>query len=268
METAYLSFNQITSDNCSLEEVAEACVKEGVPYIAPWRHKVQDIGVKKSAQIIRDSGLKVSSLCRGGMFPAATHVERQVRIDDNRRAIDEAAELGTDVLVLVCGPSPDRDIQGARAMVEAGIEALIPYAEEANVRLGIEPLHPVFAGDRSVISTLGQANDIVERFASPQVGVVIDVYHVWWDPNLYQEIKRSQGHILGFHVNDWIKVTDPLTSRGMMGDGVIEIRRIREAVEAAGYKGPVEVEILNDKLWQHPCQETLKRIKERFLEYV
>ncbi|WEG13687.1 sugar phosphate isomerase/epimerase [Pullulanibacillus sp. KACC 23026] len=268
MELSRLSYNQITSDHHSLEEVAQACAVEGVPYMAPWRHKLNQENVVESARIIREAGLKVSSLCRGGMFPAATETERLARLDDNRRAIDEAAELGTDVLVLVCGPSPDRDIEGARAMVEKGIEALIPYAEERHVKLGIEPLHPVFAGDRSVISTLGQANDIAERLASPQVGVVIDVYHVWWDPRLYQEIERSKGRILGFHVNDWIKVTDPLTSRGMMGDGVIEINRIRQAVEKAGYNGPVEVEILNHAFWNLPCEETIKQTKARFLEYV
>ncbi|MGV3487126.1 MAG: sugar phosphate isomerase/epimerase family protein [Tuberibacillus sp.] len=268
MELSRLSLNQITLEHYRLDQVAEACIKEGIEWIAPWRHKVSEIGLKESASIIRDAGLQVSSLCRGGMFPAATHEERQARIDDNRRAIDEAAELGTDVLVLVCGPAPDRDIDAARAMVEEGIEKLIPYAEQANVKLAIEPLHPVFAGDRSVIVTLGQANDMVERLASPQVGVIVDVYHVWWDPCLYHEIERAKGNILGFHVNDWITVKDPLTSRGMMGDGKIEISRIRSAVEAAGYHGPIEVEILNSELWEQPSNEVIKLTKKRFLNFV
>ncbi|GGE49067.1 endonuclease [Pullulanibacillus camelliae] len=268
MDLSYLSFNQITTNEQTLEEVVEACVKTGITWIAPWRHKIQATGLIKSAQIIKEAGLKVSSLCRGGMFPAATATERQQRLDDNRRAIDEAAKLGTDTLVLVCGPAPDRDIQAARKMVEEGIAALIPYAQEAGVKLGIEPLHPIFAGDRSVISTLGQSNTLTEHLASSQVGVIIDVYHVWWDPQLYNEIKRSEGHILGFHVNDWIKVTNPLTSRGMMGDGIIEIKKIRQAVQLTGYTGPIEVEILNEALWKEPCEETLKLIKTRFMEYV
>ncbi|MFC7395095.1 sugar phosphate isomerase/epimerase family protein [Scopulibacillus cellulosilyticus] len=269
MDIQRLSLNQITCENNSLIEVVENCQNEGIDWIAPWRHKIANAGLKESARIIREANLKVSSLCRGGMFPAASKAERLKRIDENRRAIDEAAELGTDVLVLVCGAAPDRDIDGARAMVEEGIEALIPYAEQAGVKLGIEPLHPSFAADRSVIVSLGQANDIAERISSPQVGVVIDVYHVWWDPKLYEEIERSSGHILGFHVNDWCKdAGNPLTSRGMMGDGVIELKRIRHAVEDAGYNGPIEVEILNDKIWEMPCDKTLKLTKERFLELV
>jgi sugar phosphate isomerase/epimerase len=146
---------------------------------------------------------------------------------------------------------------------------VLPYAEQAGVKLGIEPLHPVFAADRSVISTLGQANDIVERLGSQQVGVIIDVYHVWWDPELYRETERSAGHILGFHVNDWLRGGgDPLMSRGMMGDGVIELRRVRKTVEAAGYAGPIEVEIFNEGVWAMPGDDALELIKERYLEHV
>ncbi|TCP23520.1 sugar phosphate isomerase/epimerase [Scopulibacillus darangshiensis] len=269
MELSRLSMNQITADNYSLREVAEACESEGIKWIGPWRHKVAETGLKESVKIIQQAGLKVSGLCRGGMFPAASKAERMANIDDNRRAIDEAAELGTDVLVLVCGSSPNRDIDAARGMVEEGIETLIPYAEQANVKLAIEPLHPMFAADRSVIVTLGQANDMVERLVSSQVGVVIDVYHVWWDPRLYDEIKRAAGHIYGFHVNDWsVPIENTLTSRGMMGDGVIELTRIRHAVESAGYNGPVEVEILNSDLWKMPYKEILKRTKQTFLEHV
>jgi sugar phosphate isomerase/epimerase len=171
--------------------------------------------------------------------------------------------------VLVCGAAPDRDIDAARGMVEEGIEQVLPFAEQAGVKLGIEPLHPVFAADRSVISTLGQANDIVERLGSPQVGVIIDVYHVWWDPELYRETERSAGHILGFHVNDWLRGGgDPLMSRGMMGDGVIELRRVRETVEAAGYAGPIEVEIFNEEVWAMPGDDALELIRERYLEHV
>ncbi|MCU6708671.1 sugar phosphate isomerase/epimerase [Paenibacillus sp. J5C_2022] len=264
-----LSLNQITTDRWSLREAAEGCVRAGVPWIALWRHKVAEAGLQESRRIIRDTGLQVSSLCRGGMFPAATAAEREARIDDNRRAVDEAAELGADTLVLVCGPAPDRDIDAARAMVEAGIERLVPYAESCGIRLGIEPLHPMYAAERSVIVTLEQANAVARAYAPEQVGVVIDVFHVWWDPKLYEGIADAAGRIVGYHVSDWIVPTpDLLMGRGMMGDGVIELRRIRAAVEAAGYNGPIEVEIFNRELWDRPGDEVLALMKERYLEHV
>lgn len=266
-DLARLSLNQITIRSWGVRKAAEGCARAGIPWIGLWRDKVAEAGLKESARIVSDAGLKVSSLCRGGMFPATTKAERAARIDDNRRAVDEAATLGTDVLVLVCGAAPDRDIDAARAMVEEGIERVLPYAEQAGVRLGIEPLHPAFAADRSVISTLGEANGIVGRLGSPQVGVVIDAYHVWWDPELYGEVERA--HILGFHVDDWLRGGgDPLMSRGMMGDGVIELRRMREAVEAAGYAGPIEVEIFNEEVWAMQGDEALKLIGDRYLEHV
>jgi sugar phosphate isomerase/epimerase len=263
-----LSLNQITTNTWSLREAAEGCARAEVPWIALWRNKVADTGLAESKRIVRDAGLRVSSLCRGGMFPAATAAERASRIEDNRRAIEEAAELGAEVLVLVCGPSPDRDIAGARTMVEDAIEELVPYAESHGVTLGIEPLHPMYAAERSVISTLAQASTIAERFTPKQVGVVVDVFHVWWDPELYQQISRASGRILGFHVSDWIVPTpDMLLGRGMMGDGVIELRRIRQAVEAAGYQGPIEVEIFNQEIWNRPGDEVLALMKTRYLEH-
>lgn len=264
-----LSLNQMTTDQWDLSQAVEGCVRAGIPYIGLWRHKVEAIGLKESARIVREAGLKVSSLCRGGMFPASSDRELQQRIDDNRRAIDEAAELGTDTLVLVCGPAADKDIEKARAQVARGIEQIAPYAQERGIKLGIEPLHPIFAADRSVIVTLGQANRMAEQVAAPNVGVIIDVYHVWWDPQLYQEIDRASGRILGYHVNDWIiPLPHPLNGRGMMGDGVIELRRLRKAVEDAGYTGPIEVEIFNELLWGLPGDELLSLMKERYLATV
>ncbi|PZE22775.1 sugar phosphate isomerase/epimerase family protein [Paenibacillus xerothermodurans] len=264
-----LSLNQITTERWSLREAVEGCVRAGVPWIAPWRNKVAEAGLSESRRMIQDAGLQVSSLCRGGMFPAATAAERQARIDDNRRAVEEAAELGAQVLVLVCGPSPDRDIDRARGWVAEGIDQLVPFAREHGVRLGIEPLHPMQAAERSVVVTLGQANTLAEQFAAQDVGVVVDVFHVWWDPELYSQIARAGERILGFHVSDWIVPTpDMVLGRGMMGDGVIEIRRIREAVEAAGYNGPIEVEIFNRAVWDAPGDEVLALMKERYLEHV
>ena len=269
MDLERLSLNIATTEPYSLQQAVVACEKMEIPWIGPWRHKVAKTGLRESAQIIRSHGLKVSSLCRGGMFAAPTQTERLVRLDDNRRAIEEAAALSTDVLVLVCGPPNGCALDDARKMVEEGIATLIPFASEHGVKLGIEPLHPVFAADRSVIVTLGQANDIVNRLQSPQVGVVIDVYHVWWDPLLYTEIRRAEGHILGFHVNDWIlPLRDSLTSRGMMGEGFIEISRIRTSVESSGYQGPIEVEIMNEELWSRSCQDIVQLSKQNFLQYV
>jgi len=264
-----LSLNQATTQPSSLREAVEGCARAGIPAIGVWRDKLAEIGLPRAARLVRDADLHVSSVCRGGMFPAATAAERQARIEENRRAVDEAAALGADTLVLVCGPAPDKDIAAARVMVREGIAALLPYARERGVKLGIEPLHPMFAGDRSVIVTLAEANTLVEVFASPFLGVVADVYHIWWDPDLYAQIERAKGHILGFHVNDWlVPLPDPLQGRGMMGDGVIELRRIRTAVDAAGYTGPIEVEIFNQALWAMPSDAVLALMCERFLACV
>jgi sugar phosphate isomerase/epimerase len=263
-----LSFNQMTAGKASLREVIAACVQHGIEWIGPWRHSVGD-NPAEWGKILRDSGLKVSSLCRGGMFPAATAEERRKRIDDNLRAIDEAAAIGTDLLVLVNGPAPDKDIDGARQMVADGIAAIVEHAEQAGVRLGVEPLHPMFAADRSVIVTMAEANAIAEHFRAGTVGLVVDVYHVWWDPEAYRQIERAGERIFGFHVSDWIvPLPDTLMGRGLMGDGVIELSRLREAVELAGYRGPIEVEIFNQALWSQPLGEIVGSVVERFREWV
>jgi len=266
-DATLLSFNQATAERASLPDVIDACARHGVPGISIWRHKLAETGVARAATLLRDAGLRVSSVCRGGMFPALTASERASRIDDNRRAIDDAATLGAEVLVLVCGAAPDRDIAAAREMVADGIAAVAPYAAERGVRLGIEPLHPAFAAERSCITTMREARLISERFDSANVGVVVDVYHVWWDPERAEEIARLGDRIAGYHVNDWlVPVKNVLMNRGMMGDGVIELRRIRGEIERAGYRGPIEVEIFNEEIWQTPLDELVRLTKERFVE--
>ncbi len=263
-----LSLNQYTTHSWSVREAVDGCVRAGLRFIGLWRDKIAAEGLHESSRICRENGIKVSGLCRGGMFPAASAAERQKRIDETRRAIDECAALNSDTLVLVCGGLHSRDIREARRMVEDGIATLIPHARECGVRLAIEPLHPMFASDRSVVSQLGEALDIVERLGSPQVGVVIDVYHVWWDPSLYRQIERARGRIFGFHVNDWLSPPpDILMGRGMMGDGVIELRRIRCAVQAAGYSGPIECEVFNRDIWAAPGDDVVSLMKRRFIEY-
>jgi sugar phosphate isomerase/epimerase len=258
----------MTAGKATLREVVGACVKHGVEWIGPWRHAVGE-DPAGAGRLIRDAGLRVSSLCRGGMFPAATPEERRKRIEDNLLAIDEAAALGTDLLVLVNGPAPGRDIDGARQMVVDGIAAIVDHAEKCGVRLGVEPLHPMFAADRSVVVTMGEANDIAVRFDALLVGLVVDVYHIWWDPHVYAEIARAGERIFAFHVSDWIVPTpDMLMGRGVMGDGVIEISRLREAVEKAGYSGPIEVEIFNEALWAQPADDVVGVVARRFQEFV
>lgn len=261
-----LSFNQATAEHASLPEVIESCARWGVKSIGVWRHKLHETGVDNAARMLRDAGITVSSVCRGGMFPALTEAERWERINDNRRAIDEAATLGAPVLVLVCGAAPNGDIAGARMMVQDGIAAIESCAAERGVMLGIEPLHPAFAAERSCITTLREARLLAERFDPAAVGVVVDVYHVWWDPERTDEIAWLGDRIVGYHVNDWLVPShDVLQGRGMMGDGVIELRTIRGEVERACYAGPIEVEIFNDSIWSIPLDELVQLTRDRFI---
>ena len=269
-DIARLSFNQMTSDPANLPQAIAATARAGLKWIGVWRHKIKDAPLEDSARQIRDAGLRVSGLCRGGMFPSLDAADRRRRIDDNFRALDEAATLGTDTLVMVCGGLPEgsRDIDGARGMVVEGLAAMVPHAIARGVRIGIEPLHPMYAAERSVVSTLGLANEMAERTGSPHVGVVIDVYHVWWDPQVYAEIERARGRIFGFHVCDWLVPTPHmLMGRGMMGDGVIEIARLRTAVDAQGYDGPIECEIFNQAVWDTPIDDTMTRMKQTYLAH-
>lgn len=264
-----VSLNQVTVNRWTLPEAVDGCARHDLRWIGLWRDKVAACGIERSARLVRDSGLRVSSLCRGGFFPAATATERRRRLDDNRRAVDEAVALGTDILVLVCGPAVDRDLDAAREFVEEGVAELAPYAAQAGVKLGVEPLHPMFTGGRSVVVTLAQANAMVEPFARQQVGVIVDAYHVWWDPEVQKEIGRAAGRIYGFHVSDWLEPPpDVLLGRGLMGDGLIRLRRLRSAVEAAGYSGPIEVEIFNSEVWGMPGDDVLEQVKSRCLAYV
>jgi sugar phosphate isomerase/epimerase len=261
-----LSFNQATAERASLRDVVDSCARHGITSVGVWRHKLHETGIDLAARAVRDAGVHVSSLCRGGMFPAVTEAGRRERIHDNRRAIDEAVALGAGVLVLVCGAAPDRDIAGARAMVRDGIAAIESYAGERGVMLGIEPLHPALAAERSCITTLREARLLAEQFNSRTVGVVVDVYHVWWDPERTDEISRLGERIVGYHVSDWlVPARDVLMGRGMMGDGVIELRAIRGEVERARYAGPIEVEIFNDSIWKLPVDDIVQVTRDRFI---
>ena len=218
--------------------------------------------------MIHREGLRVSSLCRGGWFSAPTVEERRKRVEDNRAAIEEAALLGAQVLVIVSGPANGQTLEDARTTVLDGLMEVLPDAEKAGVILGVEPLHPMYAAERSVVLTLKQANEIVEKLSSPAAGVVVDAFHVWWDPDVMEQIERARGKIVGFHVSDWpVPLPGILMGRAMMGDGVIELRRLREAVDATGYDGPIEVEIFNEEIWKTADGGFLELVKQRFVEH-
>jgi sugar phosphate isomerase/epimerase len=263
-----LSFNQMTADPWSLEQVVRNCSTTGIPYIGVWRHKLDGDTARASA-MIRGEGLRVSSLCRGGWFSAPTAEERRKRVADNRLAIEEAAQLGAPVVVIVSGPADGQTLEDARATVLDGLLEVLPDAEKAGVTLGIEPLHPMYAAERSVVVTLKQANDLADQLSSAAAGVVVDAFHVWWDPEVMQQIERARGRIVGFHVSDWpVPLPGILMGRAMMGDGVIALRRLRHAVDATGYNGPIEVEIFNEEIWKTADENLLERIQRRYLEHV
>ena len=234
--------------------------------IGPWRHKVAEIGVEDAARRIRAAGLRVSSLCRGGFFPAA---DAAGRAPPTRTTGARSRRRRRSARTCSCSSAARRSgatSSGARAQILHGIERLVPHAEDAGVRLAIEPLHPMMISERSAIVTLGEANDLAERFDAHRVGVVVDAYHVWWDPRLREEIARAGRRILGYHVADWlVPTTDRLEGRGMMGDGVIDLRGIRAAVEAAGYDGPIEVEVINREAWAQPGDAVVARACAAFL---
>ncbi|MET7309569.1 sugar phosphate isomerase/epimerase family protein [Streptomyces sp. NPDC005571] len=268
-----LSINQETIKQWSLPELTEGCVKAGIDKVGLWRAPVQEYGVERAAQLLADAGISVTSLCRGGFFTALDPAERARALDDNRAAIDEAAALSTDTLVLVSGglPAGSRDLHGARERIAEALAELGPYAQEQGVRLAIEPLHPMFASDRCVVSTLSQALDIAERFPAEQVGVVVDTYHIWWDDQAAAQIARAGagGRIHSFQLADWITPLPAgvLVGRGQLGDGSVDFRVFREMVEATGFTGPIEVEIFNEGLWARDGAEVLAEVAARYVEH-
>ncbi len=271
-DLARLSINRATTRQWPLRELVAACVERGISGIGLWREDVTELGTEGAARLVRDAGMSVTSLCRGGFFTDPDPAQRRRRRDDNHRAIDEAATLGTEVLVMVSGgiPHGDTDLADARSRVVDAIAELVPYASQRGVRLAIEALHPMFCSDRCVVSTLDQALNIAEQSPAEAVGVVVDAYHVWWDPRLDEAVRRAGERIVAFQVCDWVTPLPEgvLTGRGVMGDGCIPLRSLRRAVDSAGYGGPIEVEIFNDTLWNRPGPEVLELIVERYLAHV
>jgi sugar phosphate isomerase/epimerase len=266
-----LAINSITVKALNLQQLVDSCARAGISTIAPWRDLIQAVGIPQAGKIIRDAGMKVTSLVRAGLFTAADETGRRAALDDNRRALDEAVGIGAANLLLIAGglPPGSKDIVGARKQARDGLAALLPYAKQANMPLALEPLHPMTAADRGCVTTLGNANDLCEELGDG-LGVAIDVYHVWWDPDLPRQIARAGKRILGYHVCDWlVPTTDLLLDRGMMGDGIIDLKSIRGMVEAAGYDAPVDVEIFSaNNWWKRDPDEVLRICKERFRSVV
>jgi sugar phosphate isomerase/epimerase len=280
-DPALLSLNTATvRAQWTLAEIIDGCVRHGIRKISPWRDQVEKDGLKATAVRLRETGLTLTGYCRGGMFPAPDAAGRAAARDDNRRAVDEALALGAPTLVLVVGGLPkgsdgkpaSRDIAGARAMVRDGIAELLEYARPAGMPLAIEPLHPMYAADRACVNTLAHANDLCDELGEG-LGVVVDVYHVWWDPELQRQIERAgrvrwqngQSRLRAFHLSDWLVPTrDMLLDRGMMGDGVIDLPLIRSWMEAAGYRGAHEIEIFSaNNWWKRDPDEVLATCKAR-----
>jgi sugar phosphate isomerase/epimerase len=258
-----LCIHTITTKPWSIEEAAKNYSSAGVTGITVWRDALSGRDIKKTGSMLRQNGLSVISLCRGGFFPSKDPSKRQAAIDDNRKAVMEAFELGTCMIVLVCGADPAQPLEESRKQIYDGICAIIPEAEAAGVKLAIEPLHPMYADSRSAINTIGQANDMAEKISSPWVGVAVDVYHLWWDPQLETEIERcgKNKNLLAFHICDWKSPTvDILYDRGLMGEGCIPIRQIRSWVEAAGFNGFIEVEIFSNEYWKQDQSMFLGKI--------
>ncbi|NJP34506.1 sugar phosphate isomerase/epimerase family protein [Micromonospora thermarum] len=262
------ALNSATTKRWPLPELVAGCADAGVTGVGLWREDLAAYGVEEAGALVRDAGLTVTSLCRGGFFEAPGW------LDENRRAIDEAAAVGAPVLVLVSGglPAGSRDIDGARAHVRDAIGELVPHSVAAGVRLAVEPLHPMFCSDRCVVASLGQALDLAAPYPAEAVGVVVDTYHLWWDDQVWAQIDRAgrEGRIACFQVADWVTPLPAgvLLGRGLPGTGCVELRRFREAVDAAGYTGPVEVEVFAEAVWARPGREVLDEAIAGYLTHV
>lgn len=270
--TSRLSLNQRTTAEWSLREAIDGCVRAGLPAIGVWREPVAEVGLEVAVGWVRDAGLRVSSVCRGGFFTGSDPGVRQAAHEENLRALDETAALGAPTLVLVPGglPEGDRDLVGARERAAEAVARLAPEAGARGVRLGIEPMNPIYAADRGVVSTLGQALAIAEQLPVEQVGVVVDTFHLWWEPDVHATVRRAGERIVSYQLADWITPLPPdaLLSRGMPGDGHVDFAAFTRAVVDAGYTGDVEVEIFNAEIWAAPGDRTVATLASRYADLV
>lgn len=265
-----LCVHTLTTKPWDLRQCVENYSAAGINGITIWRNVLENQNLNEAKQLLDDHNMEVVSIARGGFFPSVETKNRQAAIDDNLRAIEQAAAVGAPLIVLVCGADGRQSLEKSRGQIQEGILRILPEAKAANVKLAIEPLHPMYAGDRSVINTLAQANDMAEAINSDFVGIAIDVYHLWWDNNLQMEIIRcgKNNNLLAFHVCDWnVPTSDFLNDRGLMGDGCINIKEIRGWVEETGFTGYNEVEIFSTKYWAFNQNEYLEKIKKAYLQF-
>ena len=265
-----MCMHTITTKPWKLTQAVEHYAQSGVRGVSVWQDSAQELGPLKSGDLIRENNLEVVSYVRGGFFPHSSKAKRDKAIHDNKKMIDEAAELGAPMLVLVCGAEPNLDLEESRKQIQGGIEAIVHYAAENKVQLTIEPLHPMYADTRSAINTLRQANVMAEAIASKWLGVAVDVYHLWWDPDLEEEIYRCQehGNFSAFHICDWkVPTTDLLLDRGLMGEGCIKLDQIKKWVIKSGFEGFHEVEIFSEKFWKQDQKEFMDKIVKSYSDY-
>jgi sugar phosphate isomerase/epimerase len=266
-----LCLHTITTKPWDIDKASTEYAAHGVKGITVWRDTLENRNIAMTGEMLREKGLSIVSLCRGGFFPSTESSKRKAAIDENRKAIDEAYRLGTDLIVLVCGADPGQSLEDSRQQIHDGISAVLPDAKAAGVRLAIEPLHPMYADTRSAINTIGQANEMAEKINSPNLGVAVDIYHLWWDPSLEAEIKRCgmNRNLFAFHVCDWKSPTvDMLNDRGLMGEGCIPIKTIRSWVEDTGFNGFIEVEIFSTIYWKTDQSEFLNKVIKAYNEHV
>lgn len=261
----------MTNKPWTLAQCVENYTRAGIGGMSVWRNVIEPIGIAEAAKIVRSSGLKIPALVRGGFFAATDEGKRQAALDVNKTCIDEAAAIGAEMVVLVCGAVPHMPLTEARKQIADGIATILPHAQANKVKLAIEPLHPMYAADRSAINRMQEAREVCEQLKSPWLGIAADVYHIWWDPDLEKEIALSgkQGTLFAFHVCDWKADTaDLLNDRGLMGEGAIRLKEIRGWVEQAGFNGMIEVEIFSNRYWSMDQHEYLAKIKQSFAEFV
>jgi len=266
-----LCIHTITTKPWPLKTAVQNFSAKGVQGITIWRQVLEEIKPIDAKRMLDDAGMKVVSLCRGGFFPSIDGGKRNEALEDNRRAIDEAAEIGAPLVVLVCGADPGQSLEESRQQIQEGIETILPYAKERNIKLAIEPLHPMYADDRSAINTLKQANDMCQRIGDPDIGVTVDVYHLWWDESLESEIAGcgEMNRLFSFHICDWkTPMSDLLLDRGLMGEGCIPVKKIRGWVESAGFTGYNEVEIFSNLYWNMDQNTFLDKIMNAYRQYV